>query len=424
MDPSQVPITEGHRFAAITDDNTSGYLWIVTSLCLIYSFLILVVRLHIKWKLYGLDDYTATAATVLQLGGAVPLFVALKHGLGKPERDLDDSRIEEASKAAFVAQVFILASLATAKGSVASLMLRLFTRDLEITRKPRILCVGTLALIIAFGIGSIAALCAVCPPTGLLKNASEQGHCSNKFTTWRVIAVLDISIELLLVLLPLFFVWNVQMKRYIKFQVVFAFGLRLPVTAFAIAHLHYVSGYTSTTTNVSQSMVPALVYLQVELFWALLSATVPTLKAFMKSFNSGFGMEIDIDGYGSVSGDQNHSGTGTGYPLRTLSKASRDPATTSVSSRMGAKLRRHKHHGMDRTTGGESDIEIAEIPINRMAIRPSDGQTTTSIYHSDSRRRGSAVDSDDGGSQEMIIKREVAWTVLHSDQQPKTSLER
>jgi len=32
---------------------------------------------------------------------------------------------------------------------------------------------------------------------------------------------------------------------------------------------------------------------QIELSWSLISATIPSLKSFVKSFNSGFGLTID-----------------------------------------------------------------------------------------------------------------------------------
>lgn len=46
----------GHRFAHDTPESHQAWLWIVSLLALIYSFLILGVRAIIKWRLYGLDD--------------------------------------------------------------------------------------------------------------------------------------------------------------------------------------------------------------------------------------------------------------------------------------------------------------------------------------------------------------------------------
>ena len=57
-------VDQSNRFAPITEDNHSGLLWVTSILCLVYSVLIIVARLHIKWKMYGADDVTALAATV------------------------------------------------------------------------------------------------------------------------------------------------------------------------------------------------------------------------------------------------------------------------------------------------------------------------------------------------------------------------
>lgn len=59
--------SQGHRFASNTGDDRSSQLWISSILCLIYSVLVLNVRLHIKWKFYGVDDAAISLATVCRL---------------------------------------------------------------------------------------------------------------------------------------------------------------------------------------------------------------------------------------------------------------------------------------------------------------------------------------------------------------------
>jgi hypothetical protein len=73
------------------------------------------------------------------------------------------------------------------------------------------------------------------------------------------------------------------------------------VAALAILHLHFVGNYLHSERP-GLAIVPVLVCLQVELCWSIISATIPNLKAFVKSFSSGFGLTIDLDastGYGS-----------------------------------------------------------------------------------------------------------------------------
>ncbi|KAF2106570.1 hypothetical protein BDV96DRAFT_533619 [Lophiotrema nucula] len=378
MDSTELPPGEGDRFALITEDNYSGYLWIASILGLIYSLLVIVVRLHIKWNLFGADDVTAAVATVLQLGQVVPLFLAMKHGLGKSNDLLSAQQLEDAGKATFAAQIFLILALAAAKGSVAALMLRLFTRDIKATRRSWILCNTTLALTVAWGIGAIVAVSVSCSTSNFINISSQ---CGDRVLRWRIIAAFDIFLEVLLVTLPVLFIWPIQMKGYIKLQVIVAFGFRLPVIGFAIAHLHYVSSYANSN-NVSKDIIPALVYQQFELFWSLLAATIPTLKAFMRSFNSGFGMEIDLDGYGSAYGS---NGT---YPLESLQNAT--SSNGAVVSRPGVRARTRERDdvtfGSRSATGSTRDRRITPL--------------------SDIMREG---------SQELIIQKEVQWTVRHDD---------
>lgn len=280
-------------------------------------------------------------------------------------------------KATFASQIFLILALATAKGSVAALMLRLFTRDMKITRKSWVLCHATLALIVAWGIGSIVAIAVSCNSSGYI--SEPVGQCDFQVNRWRIITAINIFIELLLVLLPVFFIWPIQMEMYVKLQVIVAFGLRLPVIGFAAAHLHFVSEYVNSG-NVSKTITHALVYQQFELFWSLLGATIPTLKAFMRSFNSGFGMDMDLDGYSSGYGSRSrYNGT---YPLESLKNATAPNGV--VTSRPG-------------TSGHEWKGGATSTVTSRNAG-----------YHT----RDIASHASDG-SQELIIQRDVEFTISH-----------
>ncbi|KAF2728389.1 hypothetical protein EJ04DRAFT_99675 [Polyplosphaeria fusca] len=303
----------------------------------------------------------------------------MHHGLGKSNNLLDTSQLEHMGRATFVSQICFILSVATAKASVAALMLRLFTRDMKVTRKSWVLCHSVLALTIAWAVGSVVAISVTCNPSAFLLDTANS--CSNQVLRWRIITAFDVFIELLLILLPVFFIWPIQMKGYIKLQVVVAFGFRAPIIGFAIAHLHYVSDYANSS-NTSKVIISALVYQHFELFWSLLAATVPTLKAFMRSFNSGFGMEIDLDGYGTG------YGSGGTYPLESLRNATSQNGT--VVSKPGVRER-----GREANNTGTAGTASEGASIR-------DGQTTTT---------SSGMERD--GSQELIIQKETTWTIHH-----------
>ncbi|KAJ4986414.1 CFEM domain-containing protein [Stagonosporopsis vannaccii] len=384
-----------HRFAPNTAENSSGQLWIASILCLIYCTLVLVVRLHIKWRLYGVDDAAVTIATALQLGVNIPVFIALQNGLGDSTLELNRTREGIMGKATFAAQLFFILALAASKLSVTALMLRLFTRDIVVTRKARILCYTTIAITILWALGSIIGMALSCSPSDFVRDGGPN-HCRTRLLQWWMTAAFDIVTELLLVILPTLFVWSIRMKRHIKTQVAIAFGFRLPLVAIAAVHLYYVSKY-SNATNMSRSIIPALVLQQCELLWSLISATIPTLKKFMRTFNSGFGMEIDLDSpYGHRSGPDDDKTYILGSGQR--SEGFILPINPNANA--------HKHQEViasdetPRSQGNRYYHEVSEP--NETSSRPQSGYTSHS-------------------SRDMIIKREVGWRISYEDQKrPKT----
>ena len=55
-----------NRFSPITPDDQAGSVWITSLLCLIYSVLVLVVRVNLRRRVFGPDDWLIAGATVLQ----------------------------------------------------------------------------------------------------------------------------------------------------------------------------------------------------------------------------------------------------------------------------------------------------------------------------------------------------------------------
>lgn len=263
-------------------------------------------------------------------------------------------------------------------------MLRLFTRDIVVTRRSRLLCHATIVITILWTIGSLTFTAISCNPSDFVLDTPE-GHCDTRLGKWRLMTAFDILIEVLLVTLPILFVWHIQMKRYIKLQVAIAFGFRLPLIAIAAVHLHYVSRYNNGT-NTSQAIIPALVSQQCELLWSLLSATIPTLKAFMRTFNSGFGMEIDLDSpYGHRSEPQDS---------KTYILGSAPDEHTTTTHRIIAGENQISRQRDDSETAKAYGLDDEMASPSEFRTRPQSSFTSHS-------------------SREMIIKREVGWRVSY-----------
>lgn len=95
---------------------------------------------------------------------------------------------------------------------------------------------------------------------------------------------------------------------------------KLRVVALAIVHAVFMNRVPSSVTPEVAS-VPVIVLAECELCWSLVSATIPNLKAFMKAFNTGFGMENlknDISTAIDASGSRTRRGGENNFEMQRL----------------------------------------------------------------------------------------------------------
>jgi hypothetical protein len=136
-----------------------------------------------------------------------------------------------------------------------------------------------------------------------------------------------------------------------------------------------VGDYVHSATP-SLDIVPVLVCQQVELCWSLISATIPALGSFVKSFNSGFGLTIDPDAttrYGS-----RRYAAGGGFELSSMGKGK-----SMLSSK-----------GSRNATAKDGEDRSADV-LHRKEKRG--GRDTSSVKSM--------------GSQDHIIRKDVQWEV-------------
>lgn len=220
---------------------------------------------------------------------------------------------------------------------------------------------------------------------------------TKQFLRWQVITAFDIITEILICSLPVLFVWSNTMSLCLKFQVFLAFAFRLPLIAFSVAHLSLFGQYTRSTSPLFE-ISGSLLLQQVMLTYSLISATIPNLKSFMKSFSTGLGVSfgfMDKDVY--VSSEA--------YALQPLTTRSRRRRNKSPEGLPSGNI----HDRIDGSVGEQQP-----------RLRPGSLQHEVVIHHSPdgtSDHRSSATDDGRGisrcGSRDMIIKKEVQWNVYH-----------
>lgn len=187
------------------------------------------------------------------------------------------------------------------------------------------------------------------------------------------------------------------MSLYLKFQVFLAFAFRLPLIALSASRLSLFKPYISSSSPLFE-ISGSLLLQQVMLTYSLISATIPNLKSFMKSFSTGLGVSF-------------------GFMDKVLDASSESYALQAFTTHSG---RRRDKPPEGLISGHIYDGADDSLPGQGPRLRPGSIQHEVIIHHSPDTRsdhRSSATDDGRGisrcGSRDMIIKKEVQWNVYH-----------
>ncbi|KIW89557.1 uncharacterized protein Z519_09713 [Cladophialophora bantiana CBS 173.52] len=343
---------DGPRFATVTDNDYGGVVWTVSILCGIYFLLTMALRGYIKRRTWGLDDWLAAAATAMSLAQYIAIWVSASNGLGRSCKHLTESQVSNIGRGVLAGEIFLVISLALAKASVTCLIRRLFSINM---RKRSLICDSFLA---------------ICVPR------------------WEAIGILDAATEAAIVGMVFALLWGLKMKPGRKAQIVTAFAFRLGIIAFAAVHVWDQKNFT-VRPNTGVRLAAPIVFQQIELCYSLLSCTIPNLKSFLLNFDTTIGMTLD--------------------PLTTRSYGVTNPHSATTSFRLKTL----------RSRNGDKQPSPGVTPL----FRPDAVEYTAAVGRNsapnDMNEEASSISRDNQsdrskGSQEMIIRREVAWTV-HQD---------
>ncbi|KAG9632702.1 hypothetical protein KCU95_g15168, partial [Aureobasidium melanogenum] len=274
-----------YAFSPVSTNDRAGILYVATILSLIFSVLTLIVRWHIQRRTFGLDFWVIVAATVVALGQYAAIFVGLDHfALGKAVSLMSKSDQLDAGRSAVASIDLFLISNALSKCSVIFFMKRLFSTD---NRTAKILCNGLLVSVAVWMLASILGLSISCSAA---TKFDLEHRCSGQITRWSIVTTFDSLFEIAIFLLSIILVVPLQMTTEIKLSVVFAFSFRLVVAIFAIIHVYYVSQWSSAS-DPGIATVYSLLWQQIELGYALMAATIPTLRSFIRGYEKAMGWE-------------------------------------------------------------------------------------------------------------------------------------
>lgn len=226
------------------------------------------------------------------------MFTALSNGLGKSSSTASTDQ-DKMAKMVFASRIFLVFGLCLSKCSVLLTTRQLFTRD---KTKVWVTCNIGIGIITACAVASSLAVSVACSPDHIIEQ-EENFHCGNDVLRLQLATTLDIFTELMIVAVPAVFIQPLRMSFRRKLLVLFAFSFRLPNAIFSSMYLLAYSQFIRSGDR-GVAITPTMVWQEILLGYSFISATVPCIKGFVKSFKTGGLGDIGVDdliGYGGGS---------------------------------------------------------------------------------------------------------------------------
>lgn len=157
----------------------------------------------------------------------------LSNGIGTRYDLLSSDALSIANKSTYTAVILFILSMCFAKCSVIVLMMKLFNlrgpraNSDRKSKVNKILCFAALALIGVWGIGSVIGLSAGCDAEKFTETATDLASCPAQDIRWDVVTALDVTTEVILVILAILIVAPVRLSVKMKIPIIIAFGFRL-----------------------------------------------------------------------------------------------------------------------------------------------------------------------------------------------------
>ncbi|EME38969.1 hypothetical protein DOTSEDRAFT_160788 [Dothistroma septosporum NZE10] len=396
--PSALPPGYRAPLALVDDDHHGAWVHICNAFGLTVVLITLAVRVWIRRKIsppFSYDDYTLLAATILSITQSGLTFGEVHQGLGTSMKLIKDADLVRVQKISYAADIFYIFSIYVGKCSVVLLFKRL-TAD----RKQVLVSWALLAGCCIFACIStflVALRCNTARPW-IQYNVS----CGNLNAQWIAVAAFDIISEVWLFLTSILLVWGLYTKAANKGRVVLVFAIRLPIIAVIVLRLVYLQDEIESDDPTLAAAIPAVLS-QVEMFYGIMSATVPCLRPFLAGFATNYGAMgggTVIGGSQVASGakkDQNESNSGSFH-------------MGSLTSRSHFQSKHRRKLLCDKMTRSRSRDMPSATEINSWRQVPANNRTTVTRGSQlvDLHDRSSVGSND---STRLIIKKQVEFRV-------------
>ncbi|KAF2865737.1 hypothetical protein BDV95DRAFT_506428 [Massariosphaeria phaeospora] len=234
-------------------------------------------RLHV-------DDWTVLGGTILALGQYALLAAAVVYGLGRHARFVSFQRRRTSLELIFISQVFWYWSITLVKLSVACLLLRV-----KRTHRWKVFLYAIMTLLVLAAIVQTCFQFLQCRPFAVYWDPRVfrvvQVQCFRRSVINANIVLFSsfqVALDVVFSFVPITFIRKLNRPRREKIFMCVLMGLGLFASCAAIIRTMTLQGFY-TSRDIFRTNVYIALWAVVEQQFALIAATIPTLKSFMEA---------------------------------------------------------------------------------------------------------------------------------------------
>ncbi|XPS76431.1 hypothetical protein M3J07_008480 [Ascochyta lentis] len=284
------------RDSKLVDVRSKG-LQLALSICLCYTLCVLSLRLYVRWKAFGNDDFAILLSTILALVFFGCNYASNAAGLGLPMSTFSSQQevIEKLNVLILVSNLTWITALCLSKSAIVLMLLR--TTPTASHQRLQYLVGALIFIQCVLSVIMMTAGCTVFESFAWSFQSNARA-CSRQSLRWQIVTGLDIATEITVLALPLQLVWNLHMSTKNKFVVVLAFWLRIPTIIFSVRR-NKATNNLNHTSDGSLTAAMVVIWQTIEMSYSIAAATVAAFKRFTESLNTGFGHGeiIRVQGY-------------------------------------------------------------------------------------------------------------------------------
>ncbi|MCJ1462539.1 hypothetical protein MMC07_001141 [Pseudocyphellaria aurata] len=273
MPPQQVRITPDNRGPLVNLAN-----WITLVVVCLATLTKIATKLQKTGRPQG-DDFIMFAAMLAAAAQSIAVAKQVQAGLGQHINTLTANQVESYQKTGYVAQLLYVLALCLPKFAVLQFLSTIaITKPSRITQKA-IVAVNFVWAFVAVII--IASQCASSKPWAILSD-----KCSDQPALWDFIGTADIAVNVAIIALPIWVLYDLRVTRAKKLTIMSAFALRALLIPLAVLRLVYIKS-ASRSRDQTFDDVQTTLLTQVDMNMSIIFACFIFLKPFMDGLQTG-----------------------------------------------------------------------------------------------------------------------------------------